>query len=49
MCVKAVKILLSLLTGFDEWVRKCSGRASCINVWLPLENIGTLKSPKSLG
>ena len=54
MCVKVVKILhcsifLSLLTGFDESVHKCSGRASSINVWLPLEYIGTLKSQKSLG
>ena len=54
MPVKVVKILhcsifLSLLTGFDEWVHKGSVRASWINVWLPLENIGTLKPPKSLG
>ena len=47
MCAKVVKILhcnifLSLLTGFDERVHKCSVRANWINVWLSLENIGTL-------
>ena len=50
MCVKVVKILhcsiiLSLLTGFDEWVHKGSLRGNWINMWLPLESIATLRSP----
>ena len=54
MPVKVVKILhcsifLFLLTGFDKWVHKGSVRASWINAWPPLENVGTLKPPKSLG
>ena len=54
MCVKVVKylhcsIFLSLLTGSDEKVHKCSVRTSSINVYLPLEYTGNLKSPKLLG